>query len=52
MYDSDLWSIRNYLEQIATTTELLALQEDQFKVAFLRPVMKKALPNNGGGPME
>jgi len=25
------------------------LQEDQFKVAFLRPVMTEKLPNNGGG---
>ena len=50
VYDSDYGPLEIILDRYATTTELLALQEDQFKVAFLRPVTKKALPDNGGGP--
>lgn len=50
VYDSDYGPLEIILDRYATTTELLALQEDQFKVAFLRPVTKKTLPNNGGGP--
>lgn len=50
VFDSAYGALDIILDRYATTSELLALQEDQFKVAFLRPVMSKPLPNNGGGP--
>lgn len=49
VFDSAYGSLDIVLDRYATTSELLALQEDQFKVAFLRPVMTEKLPNNGGG---
>lgn len=49
VFDSAYGSLEIILDRYATSSELLALQEDQFKVAFLRPVMTKSLPNNGGG---
>jgi len=49
VFDSAYGSLDVILDRYATTSELLALQEDQFKVAYLRPVMKQELPNNGGG---
>lgn len=49
VFDSAYGTLDIILDRYATTSELLALQEDQFKVAFLRPVMTTELPNNGGG---
>ena len=49
VFDSAYGSLEVILDRYATASELLALQEDQFKVAFLRPVMQEKLPNNGGG---
>ena len=49
VFDSAYGTLDIILDRYATTSELLALQEDQFKVAFLRPVMITELPNNGGG---
>ena len=49
VFDSAYGSLDIILDRYADNNELLALQEDQFKVAFLRPVMSKELPNNGGG---
>ncbi len=49
VFDSAYGSLDIILDRYANENELLALQEDQFKVAFLRPVMSKELPNNGGG---
>ncbi len=49
VYDSAYGPLDIILDRYCTTSELLALQEDQFKVAFLRPVMTTELPNNGGG---
>ena len=49
VFDSAYGSLDIILDRYATASELLALQEDQFKVAFLRPVMTKQLPDNGGG---
>lgn len=50
VYDSNYGPLDVILDRYATTSELLALEEDQFKVAFLRPVYTKSLPDNGGGP--
>jgi hypothetical protein len=50
VYDSDYGRLDVILDRYATTTEVLALQEDQFKVAYLRPVHSMPLPDNGGGP--
>jgi len=50
VYDSDYGQLSVILDRYATTTEVLALQEDQFKVAYLRPVHSQSLPDNGGGP--
>jgi len=49
VFDSAYGSLDIILDRYATTSELLALQEDQFKVAYLRPVVSSQLPNNGGG---
>lgn len=49
VYDSAYGPLDVILDRYCATSELLALQEDQFKVAFLRPVMSKQLPDNGGG---
>ena len=49
VYDSNYGPLDIILDRYSTTSELLALQEDQFKVAFLRPVYMKELPNAGGG---
>ncbi len=49
VFDSAYGSLDIILDRYANENELLALQEDQFKVAFLRPVMQTELPNNGGG---
>ena len=49
VYDSAYGPLDVILDRYCTTSELLALQEDQFKVAYLRPVMTTELPNNGGG---
>ncbi len=49
VFDSAYGPLDIILDRYATTSELLALQEDQFKVAFLRPVSIEKLPNNGGG---
>jgi len=49
VFDSAYGSLDIVLDRYANANELLALQEDQFKVAYLRPVMTKALPDNGGG---
>jgi hypothetical protein len=50
VYDSDYGQLDVILDRYATSTEVLALQEDQFKVAYLRPVHSQSLPDNGGGP--
>jgi hypothetical protein len=50
VYDSDYGQLDIILDRYATTTEVLALQENQFKVAYLRPVHSQPLPDNGGGP--
>jgi hypothetical protein len=50
VYDSDYGQLDVVLDRYATTTEVLALQEDQFKVSYLRPVHSQALPDAGGGP--
>jgi len=49
VFDSAYGPLDIVLDRYSTSSELLALQEDQFKVAFLRPVMTEKLPNNGGG---
>jgi len=49
VFDSAYGALDIILDRYATASELLALQEDQFKVAYLRPVMTKQLPGNGGG---
>jgi hypothetical protein len=50
VYDSDYGQLDVILDRYATTTEVLALQEDQFKVAYLRPMHSQELPDGGGGP--
>jgi len=50
VFDSAYGPLDVVLDRYANVNELLALQEDQFKVAFLRPVSTKSLPDNGGGP--
>lgn len=49
VFDSAYGTLDVILDRYATASELLALQEDQFKVAYLRPVMTKSLPDGGGG---
>ena len=49
VFDSAYGTLDVVLDRYATTSELLALQEDQFKVAYLRPVMVSPLPDDGGG---
>jgi len=49
VYDSNYGPLDIVLDRYATSSELLAIQEDQFKVSFLRPVYVKSLPDNGGG---
>lgn len=50
VYDSDFGPLQILLDRYATTSELLAIQEDGIKVAYLRPVQTVALPDLGGGP--
>lgn len=50
VYDSDFGVLQIKLDRYATASELLALQEDSFKVAYLRPVATMPLPDLGGGP--
>jgi hypothetical protein len=50
VYDSVFGPIDIILDRYATATELLALEDDKWRVAYLRPVKKFDLPDGGGGP--
>lgn len=50
VYDSVFGPLDIILDRYATTTELLALQDDMWRVAYLRPLKKYDLPDGGGGP--
>lgn len=50
VYESDFGVQQVILDRYATTTELLALQDDLWKIAFLRSPYSESLPDGGGGP--
>jgi hypothetical protein len=50
VFDSAFGPVDVVLDRYATATELLSLQDDLWKVAFLRPVYTKDLADGGGGP--
>jgi hypothetical protein len=50
VYESDFGVQQVILDRYATTSEALLLQEDLWKVAWLRAPYAKPLPDNGGGP--
>ena len=50
VYESDFGVQRIVLDRYMTSTVVAALEEDKFKVGFLRNVEQKPLPDAGGGP--
>ncbi len=50
VYDSDFGRQQIILDRYVPQDKVFALQEDKWRVAFLRPVEYKDLPDNGGGP--
>ena len=50
IYDSDFGLQQIILDRYMPTDEVAILQEDLWRVGFLRPVKYKELPDNGGGP--
>lgn len=50
VYDSMYGPMDIVLDRYATATELLALQVDMWRVAYLRPMQRYDLPDGGGGP--
>jgi hypothetical protein len=50
VYESDFGLQKIVLDRYMPAGEIAALQEDKWKVGFLRPVTHKVLPDNGGGP--
>ena len=50
VYDSDFGLQQIILDRYMPTGEVAVLEEDMWKVAMLRPVKFKELPDNGGGP--
>jgi hypothetical protein len=50
VYESDFGLQTIILDRYMTTSVVAALEEDKWKVGFLRPVAHKRLPDNGGGP--
>ena len=50
VYDSDFGLQQIILDRYMPADEVAVLQEDLWRVAMLRPVNYKELPDNGGGP--
>ena len=50
VYDSMFGPLDVLLDRYAATTELVALQDDLWRVAYLRPMKTYDLPDGGGGP--
>lgn len=50
VYDSDFGRQQIILDRYVPEKKVFALQEDKWKVAMLRPVKYKELPDQGGGP--
>lgn len=50
VFDSAFGPVDVVLDRYATATEILSLQDDLWKVAYLRPVYTKDLPDGGAGP--
>lgn len=50
VYESDFGLQTIVLDRYMTTSVVAALEEDKWKVGFLRGVQHKPLPDNGGGP--
>lgn len=50
VYESDFGLQKIVLDRYMTTSVVAALQNDLWKVAMLRPVTSKSLPDDGGGP--
>jgi hypothetical protein len=50
VYDSVFGPLDIILDRYATTTELLALEDEKWRVAYLRPMKQHNLPDGGGGP--
>lgn len=50
VYDSDFGLQQIILDRYMPTDEIVVLEEDMWKVAMLRPVKFKELPDAGGGP--
>jgi len=50
VYESDFGIQKILLDRYCPTDTILALEEDKWRVAMLRPVKYKELPDLGGGP--
>lgn len=50
VYESDFGIQKIILDRYIPSDSVLCLQEDMWRVAMLRPVKYKELPDNGGGP--
>lgn len=50
VYESDFGIQKILLDRYCPADTVLALEEDKWRVAMLRPVKYKELPDNGGGP--
>lgn len=50
VYESDFGLQQIILDRYMAADTVVPMEEDKFKVAFLRPVKYKELPDNGGGP--
>jgi hypothetical protein len=50
VYESDFGLMKIILDRYMATDQIVTLQEDTWRVAMLRPVKYKELPDLGGGP--
>lgn len=50
VYESDFGIQKILLDRYCPADTVLALEEDKWRIAMLRPVKYKELPDNGGGP--
>ena len=50
VYESDFGIQKIMLDRYIPADTVLALEEDKWRIAMLRPVKYKELPDNGGGP--
>lgn len=50
VYESDFGMQKILLDRYMPSDTIVALEEDKWRIAMLRPVKYKELPDNGGGP--